>query len=439
MLIYIQCGLTVNLINHPFFFLCPSCFSENTFRNSQCLACHKKIEIHDQHINFGNQQINFTEYYNLIERELSIKKTSFNTVSSDKLNSINDALRISKEAELRQGNQLINFIGYHKLYQRKIEKPVIIGEGYLAIFKDYVEFISEIKRWKWPVNQFSCVTTNGYYFEFKIKHKPFYQIKFLHESPLKYEIIFRNWLKQFYHNSDEKRIVEFQPRIIFSSPQQFEKPLNFSSHQHSEQNYFFEKISINVIQFIIRTLLRFWLKVRIISRENWETVRNGFTLLNHQSALDPFIVGAFLDRKIAFLTKDTSFTHWLPRFFLKWLMGIPTTRYQTDPEVIYFIRKLLNRGINIGIFPEGERTWSGKLHSFKLSLVKLLMASREAITPIILHNAFYFWPRWAKFPHKKEVQIVIEAPFCLIPEIYTVEEQQKFLEEYYKIRLNEKS
>lgn len=352
------------------------------------------------------------------------------------LSDIKDIQRVSQKAVLRQGVPELDFQGYHGLFRRTIDKPQQICQGYLIIFEKHVEFRSESQTFKWHVSDFSCVTTNGHYFEFKIDHQPFYQIRFLNESPLKYEIIFRKWLAQFYQNSGKADIIEFQPKLIFSPPGRSEKRLDFSVN-HYEKGYISEKIIMAIIKILVRTSLRFLIKVRVFSKENWKTVKSGFTILNHQSGLDPFIVGAFLDRKIAFLTKSTAFNGWLPRLFLRWNMGVPTTRYQTDPPVIYLIRRLLKSGIKIGIFPEGERTWSGKMHPFKMSVIKLLMASREAITPVILKDAFRFWPRWGKLPRRAEIKIKIGAPFCLIPEMYPVAEQQKFLEEYFRTYLNE--
>jgi len=423
--------------------MCPSCLSENTFKaypprraaNLRCTVCHTKIVINRNYLEYGDEKIDSADYYRLLVDKLSVRQSSVNTPSEIDSVRFNNSLRVSQKATLRQGNDRFEFGGYHRIFKRIIETPRSICEGYLVIFKDRIEFLSDSNKFTWNANDLTCVTTNGHYFEFKIRHQPFYQVKFLKESQLKYEIIFRKWLNEFYHNSGANEVIEYQPRVMFSSPQKSKRVWDFSRDRISEKNYFLERIFLSIVKFKIRTALRLWIKVKIFSKENWKVARTGFTILNHQSAFDPFIIGAFLDRKIAFLTKSTSFTHEVPRFFLRWLMGVPTTRYRIDPEVIYSIRRLVQKGIRIGIFAEGERTWGGTMQPFKMSLVKLLMASREAITPIIIKNAFHFWPRWAKFPRRAEVEIRIGAPFCLIPEIYSVDEQRKFLEEYFKARL----
>ncbi|NIW80730.1 MAG: hypothetical protein GWN16_15270, partial [Calditrichae bacterium] len=162
-----------------------------------------------------------------------------------------------------------------------------------------------------------------------------------------------------------------------------------------------------------------------------------FVILNHQSALDPFITGAFWDRHIAFLTKSTSFIHWLPRLLLRWAMALPTTRYQTDPQIITIMDTLFKRNTRIGIFPEGERCWDGKLQAFKLSVVKILMSSREAIYPLVIQNTFKFWPRWATFPRRAKIKITIAPPFCLVDNYFSIDEQRQFLEDYFRDILQE--
>lgn len=421
-------------MEHPLFFLCPSCFSENSLKKSRCSICHKKIGIRRDQIICDGQRLSTADYYDLLFRELSIQQSP--KPSEIKIENLSGAIRVSQKAILRQGNSRFEFTGYHRIFKRIIEMPRPIREGHLVIRRDRVEFMSGSEKLVWNAADLTLVTTNGHYFEFKSKHQPFYQIRFLMESQLKYEIIFRKWLREFYRNAGANEVVEFQPRLMLLPPRKSAQLWDFPS-VHVERNYFLEKILLSIVKFTVGMAFRLWIKVRIFSKENWDTVKTGYAILNHQSALDPFIVGAYLDRKIAFLTKSSSFTHRLPRFFLRWLMGVPTTRYQTDPEVIYSIRRLLARGIRIGVFAEGERTWGGRMQPFKMSLVKLLMASREAITPIILKNAFHFLPRWAKFPRRTEVHIRVGAPFCLIPEIYSVDEQRKFLEEYFKIHLEE--
>lgn len=380
--------------------------------------------------------MNIAQYYQFLLQKLPLNQAASNLAERvSELNSpeYNGLMRASKHAVLRQGNSLIHFEGYHRLFSREIEKPAKLGAGRLLILKDCAVFETPFKKYFWPHEAFTCVTTNGHYFEFKVKHQPFFQINFLEECALKYEIIIRRWLDAYYQ---PKRIVEYQPRLRLSIPAKSEVVWRIPGTEKNEKRFFGEKSIMGGISKLLKWLLHLLISVEIHGRENWQREGRSIVLLNHQSVLDPFIFGAFLDYRVAFLTKSTSFTHWLPWVFLRWAMGLPTTRYQTDPQIIPMMKTFLSRGIKVGIFPEGERCWDGEMQSFKLSLVKILMASREALSIVILENVFRFWPRWAKFPRRGHIKINIQAPFCLIPNLYSVDEQRRFLESVYLAVLN---
>ena len=306
-----------------------------------------------------------------------------------------------------------------------------MAQGRLLLYPDSVAFHTSREVVTWHIGDVTCVTTNGHYFEFKIRRQPFYQILFEEESPLKYQLLLRKWLGEFYRQTGRGEIIEYQPRVRVKPPEPPRQFWNIPEPAAAEHTRIPEKTVMGAVAFVLRTILRLWIRVQISGTEYWHRGKRGIVLVNHQSVLDPFIIGAYLDRGIAFLTKSTSFAHWLPRTFLKWAMAIPTTRYQTDPAVIVAVRALLRRGIRVGVFPEGERCWDGAMQHFKLNLVKMLMASRETIYPLVIHNAFHFLPRWAKFPRRAIIALHLQPPFCLLP-IYPVDEQRQFLEERFR-------
>ena len=419
-------------MSHAFFFLCPQCYSEDSLTATACSVCNAPIHISSTSIRCNNQLLSTEQYYDLLQRQIRVKQTlpTAAAFSEDNL------LRVSGTAILRQGIRSFWFEGYHHIFAMQVEKPEEVARGHLLIFPERAEFRSPQKVYSWNITDITCVTTNGHYFEFKVKNQPFFQIHFPGESPLKYEIIFRKWLDSYYENREKKKVLEYQPRVRFQIPRAAERNWSIPPSVNREKSYLLEKMVMGGIARLLKLLLGIRLRVSIFGKEHWHRGNRGIVLVNHQSALDPFILGAYLDRQVAFLTKSTSFAHLLPRWFLKWALAIPTTRYQTDPRVVLAMRRMLRRGIRVGIFPEGERCWGGAMQPFKLSLVKVLMASREAIYPVVLKNAFQFWPRWSKFPRHTGVEIHIRPPFCLIPDHYSVDEQRRFLEEQFQSILN---
>lgn len=425
-------------MSHPLFFLCPKCSGEESISGSTCVLCNASIKIDKDVIAWDNHQLDIARYYQLLLEKLALS-TGNPPVSEGNTGIAHSEpgkqLRVSKEADLRQGKARFYFKGYHGFFTRFLEKPLKLDSGRLIIFSDRVEFIGSGRKDTWRAEEFTCVTTNGHYFEFKLKGRPFFQFHFLHESALKYEIIFRKWLDKYY---GKEQIIEYQPNLRVNAPQKSSTRWNIPISRKVEKPFFLENVLLGGISNLLKWLMSLIISLDISGGGNWHKDKRGFVLVNHQSALDPFIIGAYWDRRIAFLTKSTSFAHRFPRVFLRRAMGIPTTRYQTDPPVVPAIRSLLERGIKVGIFPEGERCWDGKMLAFKLSVIKLLMASREAINIIVLQNAFRFWPRWSKLPRRAKVKMDIHAPFCLIPDLYPVDEQRRFLENIFRTALGER-
>ncbi len=418
---------------HDFFFLCPVCLAEDSIQHSRCTVCKTQYKFKNDQLVFKDQHWSFPDYFrwareNLkIKREIGENKEIFAEFSGSESP---DVLRVSNQAKLRQGLKKVNISGPLGLYQRELEMPREIGEGLLVFLNQGFSFRGDKIMLTFSFQDITCVTTNSHYFEFKIKGEPYYQIDFLEESPLKYELLLRKLLLNYYAQ-DNKTPIEFQPRVIFQT-REYGKPANFIHPQKETDLSIHSRILRSILLFILRLFFRIYLKIEITGRETLALYSPFVCVLNHQSIFDPFIILAFLSPRIGFLTKSTSFSKGIERYFLKLGLSIPTTRHQTDPEVIRHIIGYLNQGIPVGIFPEGERSWDGHLQQFKHSVVRLLVFLRQPIIPIKIENAFPFMPRWAKFPRRQNIKLKVKPAFCLVPDIFSPNDYRIYLESFFK-------
>jgi len=419
--------------SHPFIFLCPVCQSEDSVEKNRCYSCGAEFRFTPEQVWVNDTE---WEYHRLLQwmRE-NIPLTRRHPQNSISFPQISDpVLRVSRDAVLRQGIRKIHFTGYHALFRRDIEKPVPLTRGKLVITADAFYFSSSNQTHRFAISDLTCVTTNSHYFEFKIKGQPFYQIHFLRESPLKYEILFQKLIRNFY-KAKGKRVLEFQPHVRCEPPEcrSVNFPLKPKPPVHPGIK---ERILVGLLRMKLWIGLRLWIRPVVEGREQMPGEFPYLALANHQSIFDPFIIAAFLNHRIAFLTKSTSFSGWVERMVLKIGRGIPTTRYQTDPAVIRHIRQFLERGMPVGIFPEGERCWDGALQPFKFSVIRLLVGLRIPILPIVLQNSFAFMPRWAALPHRQKVTITVRAPFCLVPGLFSCQELKEFVEVQFRETLS---
>ena len=346
-------------------------------------------------------------------------------------------LRISQKAILRQGQIKVHFNSFAGLFQRNLLMPKVLHDGVLVFGAEFLYFCSSQGNLQFSIDELSCITTNGHYFEFKVKGKPYYQIHFLHESPLKYEILLQKWLSEYYRKK-KKQIVEFQPHFRFKLPTIPEESIHLAPQKKLIPNLILAPIRW-ILQWKMKIILRLWIKLNITDRALLPKTHPYVMIVNHQSIFDPFIILSYLESKVGFLTKSTSFSNRFSRLFLYFGRAIPTTRFETDPTVIRHIQKYLESGIPVGIFPEGERCWDGQMQAFKYSVIRLLLKMKIPLVAVVIEGGFAFMPRWERFPRRQQVSLQVRAPFSLINNGCGIHEIREWLEQQFSSKLNQTS
>lgn len=119
---------------------------------------------------------------------------------------------------------------------------------------------------------------------------------------------------------------------------------------------------------------------------------------NHQSFLDPPLVGLVTGRPLVYLARKTLFRSPVFRRFIKSLNAVPIDQDGVGKEGLKTIIEELAKGRAVLVFPEGSRTPDGKMHELKPGIHLLLKRSQAAILPVGIAGAYESWPIWRKLP-----------------------------------------
>ena len=133
--------------------------------------------------------------------------------------------------------------------------------------------------------------------------------------------------------------------------------------------------------------------LRISGRQNIPRRGPALLIANHQSFLDPIVVGISPPRHICFLARKTLFKN---RFFanlLSSLNTVPVDQEGVAKEGLKTILEELNRGEAVLVFPEGQRSWDGKLQPLKPGILLLIKRTKAPIIPIGVAGAQHALPR----------------------------------------------
>lgn len=133
---------------------------------------------------------------------------------------------------------------------------------------------------------------------------------------------------------------------------------------------------------------------------------------NHQGAFDIFLIYGYIGRNFKWMMKKS-------------LRSIPFVGKACESAGHIFVDKSspkailstmrqakssLVDGVSLVVFPEGQRTFTGKLNAFKRGAFQLADDLQLAVVPVTINGSFEILPRNGKWIHWHPMKMIIHAP-----------------------------
>lgn len=131
---------------------------------------------------------------------------------------------------------------------------------------------------------------------------------------------------------------------------------------------------------------------------------------NHQSFLDPVLVGMSMPRPMDFLARRSLFRAPGFRELIRALGAHPLRRGRMDPAAMRSMLRLLRGGRWVLVFPEGTRTRDGSLGRFRPGSAELASRARVPVLPVCIEGADRAWPRHQALPRPARVAVAYGQP-----------------------------
>ena len=158
-----------------------------------------------------------------------------------------------------------------------------------------------------------------------------------------------------------------------------------------------------------------FLGYKVVGREKLLTEGSVLVASNHESFLDPPLVGVVFDKEVYTLARKTLF-----RGFGAWLYprvnAIPVDQDRPDMTSLKKIIKLLRQKNHVVIFPEGSRTLDGHLQPAEAGTGLIVARSKATVQPIRIFGARDVLPRGSSKLKLTPVTIVVGDPITFTPE-----------------------
>lgn len=169
--------------------------------------------------------------------------------------------------------------------------------------------------------------------------------------------------------------------------------------------------------FWFRIFRMIWFPCRIVGKEN--IPKNGAFIFasNHQSNLDPFLIGIVPFREVYFFAKKELFE----KPFFGWLMrewhAFPADRKRADIGAFKTAIRCLKNGSPLVFFPQGTRSRPGRKKRTFSGVGFLVHKTNVPVVPVYIDGSDKCMPAGAKFPKRHWITITFGKPISFSQDV----------------------
>jgi 1-acyl-sn-glycerol-3-phosphate acyltransferase len=136
---------------------------------------------------------------------------------------------------------------------------------------------------------------------------------------------------------------------------------------------------------------------------------------NHQSYLDPPLIGITCRNELYFLARKTLFEKKLLGSLISRVNALPVDLSRGDLVAVRTIINLLKEGHRTVIFPEGTRSLDGNIQQARPGIGMIIAKTLVPVVPIRIFGSFEAWAKGSKIrPHP--ITVVVGKPMRFVKE-----------------------
>ena len=163
---------------------------------------------------------------------------------------------------------------------------------------------------------------------------------------------------------------------------------------------------------VFRSAARAFFQIRVRGASRLRRDGPVLVIANHQSFLDPPLVGTLYDDEMHFLARKTLFRPGLKWLYRRW-NAIPVDQEKPDMTSLKAIIRLLKQGHRVLVFPEGARTADGSLGEAQPGIGLIAAKAGVPIQPVRIRGARNALPRGSSRLRFARIDLHIGEPVIL--------------------------
>lgn len=169
----------------------------------------------------------------------------------------------------------------------------------------------------------------------------------------------------------------------------------------------------HVCNFLFRTALKLFASLQVYGIENVPQSGPLIVVANHQSFVDPVLLGTVLPRRLRFLGKRSYFKGPIIRTILANYGAYPLNGSGKDLVALHWTFLQLEMDRTVVIFPEGTRNPGRMKYVASPGVATIALKSQAPILPVGITGTERMGPIWRYVLPTGEISVTIGQPFSL--------------------------
>jgi 1-acyl-sn-glycerol-3-phosphate acyltransferase len=168
------------------------------------------------------------------------------------------------------------------------------------------------------------------------------------------------------------------------------------------------------LQAVARPLTNLLFDLKVYGQRNVPATGGVLLVSNHQSYLDPMLLGVHLKRPLNYIAKSELFKHRLGGWFLRSVLNsFPVRQGAGDVGAIKETIRRLEEGHLLNIYPEGSRTSNGQIAPLQKGVALIIRRAKKPVIPVAIVGSYEAWPMHRRVWQPSPIRIRYGTPIEL--------------------------
>src|ERR1700722_12083217 len=173
------------------------------------------------------------------------------------------------------------------------------------------------------------------------------------------------------------------------------------------------------------TIARVAFQYRAYGQENIIEEGPAIMAANHQSYLDPPLVGITCRNELYVLARKTLFEKKLLGPLISRVNALPVDLSRGDLTAFRAVMNLLKEGHRTVIFPEGTRSLTGEIQQARAGIGMIIAKTLAPVVPIRIFGSYDAWPKGGKI-RSRPITVVVAKPIRFKKEDFAAQNREAY-------------